>query len=75
MSSNPTFKALSDYLESPVLIKLKGGKSIKGVLVSYDMHLNIILSDAEEIDQNGNSRPLGKILIRGDNVIIISPAK
>lgn len=68
-----TFKMLAEYLESNVLVKLKGGRLIKGTLKSYDQHLNLILADAEELD-DGNARPLGTILVRGDNVVLISPA-
>ena len=68
-----TFKMLAEYLESNVLVKLKGGRLIKGTLKSYDQHLNLILADAEELD-DGNTRPLGTILVRGDNVVLISPA-
>ncbi len=73
MSAGDTFKMLSEYLESNVLVKLKGGRTVKGVLKSYDQHLNLILADAEEIDSKG-SRPLGLVLVRGDNVVMISPA-
>lgn len=68
-----TFKVLSEYLNSSVLVKLKGGKLIKGTLKSYDQHLNLILTDAEELDEEG-TRSLGTVLVRGDNVVMISPA-
>lgn len=74
MSGN-TLKMLSEYLDTPVLVKLKGGRSLKGTLKSYDQHLNLILKDAEELDSEGNSRPVGTVLIRGDNVVMMSPAK
>ena len=68
-----TFRALSEYVGSSVLVKLKGGRGIKGVLKSYDQHLNLIVEGAEELDGDG-SRSLGLVLIRGDNVVIITPA-
>ena len=68
-----TFKLLGEYLNTHVLVKLKGGRHIKGVLKSYDQHLNLILAEAEELE-GSNSRPLGLVLVRGDNVIMISPA-
>ncbi|GAB6148319.1 LSm family protein [Stetteria hydrogenophila] len=68
-----TFKVLSNYLDSSVLVKLKGSRLIKGTLKSYDQHLNLILADAEEIG-DGEPRGLGTILVRGDNVVLISPA-
>jgi small nuclear ribonucleoprotein len=67
--SPSTFRELKNYVGSSVLIKLKGGKGIKGVLKSYDQHLNLIV----EVDSE-SSRMLGLVLIRGDNVILISPA-
>jgi small nuclear ribonucleoprotein len=73
--SGDTFRVLSEYLETQVLVRLKGGRTVKGVLKSYDQHLNLILANAEEVDsKTGNSRPLGLLMVRGDNVVLISPA-
>ncbi len=63
---------LSISLNNIVLVKLKGGRQIRGKLRNYDAHLNLTLDDAEEIIEEGNSN-LGTIILRGDNVIIISP--
>ncbi|MFP3190272.1 MAG: LSm family protein [Thermoproteota archaeon] len=72
MSSSQEF--LQGMMGQPVLIKLKGGREIKGILKSYDIHMNLILQEAEEIQKDGNTRKLGTLIIRGDNVIMISPA-
>jgi len=74
MSAIDTFRMLSEYLNTNVLVKLKGGRTVKGILKSYDQHLNLILANAEEISSKGNNRSLGLILVRGDNVVMISPA-
>lgn len=71
--SPSTLRELRNYVGSIVLVKLKGGKGIKGILRSYDQHLNLIVENAEEVDSE-SSRTLGLVLIRGDNVILISPA-
>lgn len=63
---------LSISLNNIVLVKLKGGRQIRGKLRNYDAHLNLTLDEAEEIIEEGNSN-LGTIILRGDNVIIISP--
>lgn len=55
------------------MIKLRGGKTIRGRLKSYDLHLNIVLDDAEEEVGEGSWRRLGTVLIRGENVVVISP--
>lgn len=66
-------KLLSESLGNIVLVKLKGGREIRGILKSYDQHLNLVLENAEEVKSNGKTRKLGTIIIRGDNVVLISP--
>ncbi len=66
-------KVLAESLGSLVLVKLKGNKEVRGVLKSYDQHMNLVLSDSEEIQSDGSGKKLGTIIIRGDNVILISP--
>lgn len=56
----------------PVIISLKGGREIRGVLQGYDVHMNLVLDKAEEEGENGTVR-LGTLIVRGDNVIYISP--
>ncbi len=67
------FRVLREHLDGNVMVRLKGGKVITGILKSFDQHLNLILAAAEEVDGQ-ETRPLGTILIRGDNVVLISPA-
>lgn len=67
-----TFKVIADYVNSSVLVKMKGNREVKGILTSYDQHLNLILEKAEEVEGK-SSRPLGLVLLRGDNVIAVSP--
>ncbi len=57
----------------PVLISLKGGREIRGVLQGYDVHMNLVLDKAEE-EINGQTVGIGTLIIRGDNVIYISPS-
>ena len=66
-------KILMESLGSIVLVKLKGGREVRGRLKSFDQHLNIVLEDAEEL-KGESTRKLGTIIVRGDNVILISPA-
>ncbi len=73
--SETAHKILASSMGQVVLIKLKGNREVRGKLKSFDHHLNIVLEDAEEIYQNGDQRRLGLIIIRGDNVIMISPAQ
>ncbi|MCE4611465.1 MAG: small nuclear ribonucleoprotein (Sm) [Desulfurococcales archaeon] len=70
----PTLKMLAEYLDTFVLVKLRDGTGIKGKLKTYDQHLNIVLSDAEEYRGGELTRRLGLTLVRGDSVVLISPA-
>jgi small nuclear ribonucleoprotein len=56
-----------------VLLVLKGGKTIRGLLKNYDIYLNVVLENAEEVSRDGKSRELGTIVVRGDNIVIVSP--
>ncbi|MCC6030409.1 MAG: RNA-binding protein [Desulfurococcales archaeon] len=72
--SEAATKLLSETLGKTVLIKLRGDKNIRGKLRSFDIHLNIVLDDAEEIRDDGTSKKLGTVVIRGENVVLISPS-
>lgn len=64
---------LEESLGKIVLIKLRGGKSIRGRLQGFDQHLNLVLEKAEDVTDAENVKDLGLIIVRGDNVIMISP--
>ena len=54
-----------------VLLIMKEHRSIRGILLDFDVHMNLSLNDAEDISDS-NCRKLGKILVRGDNIFVIS---
>tara|TARA_Y100000310_G_scaffold199513_1_gene199487 strand:+ start:460 stop:687 length:228 start_codon:yes stop_codon:yes gene_type:complete len=57
-----------------VLVDLKNGSRYVGKLKAFDIHINVVLEEAEE-HQNGElKRKLGTVFIRGDTITIISPA-
>ena len=66
-------KVLDESINKKVLIKLKGGKTITGTLQGFDQHMNLLLDQSEETASEGESHSLGSIVVRGDNVIMISP--
>ncbi|MDK2915696.1 MAG: small nuclear ribonucleoprotein [Euryarchaeota archaeon] len=57
----------------PVIISLKGGREIRGILQGYDVHMNLVLDKAEE-EVDGATQKLGTLIVRGDNVIYITPS-
>ena len=73
MAADMTFKVLSESIGKVVLIKLKGGKVIRGSLQGFDQHMNLLLENSEELVESGETNSLGTIVVRGDNVILISP--
>ena len=66
-------KELETSMGKLVLIKLKGGKIIRGSLQGFDQHMNLALEKAEEVAEDGQPKPLGTLIVRGDNIIMISP--
>lgn len=64
---------LSQAMESQVMVELKGNRAYRGVLDGYDPHMNLVLKNAEEIVKNEVVRRLEIAIVRGDNVIYISP--
>ncbi|MCQ8897907.1 MAG: small nuclear ribonucleoprotein [Hadesarchaea archaeon] len=66
---------LNRALGSSVLVSLKGGREFRGKLVGFDVHVNLVLEEAEEIQNGEPARRFGTMMIRGDNVVYISPAE
>ena len=73
MSVDIAVKVLDESINKMVLIKLKGNKTIRGNLLGFDQHMNLLLDQSEEVPSEGDSKSLGSIVVRGDNVIMISP--
>lgn len=71
--SEMTTEILQESLGKTVLIRLKGGKSLRAKLKGFDQHLNLVLEDTEDTTDSENVKKLGVLIVRGDNVIIISP--
>ncbi|MEM1689806.1 MAG: LSM domain-containing protein [Candidatus Hadarchaeales archaeon] len=67
------FDALGRALGSIVLVGVKGGKEFRGKLAGFDVHVNIVLDEAEELLNGEVKRRYGKLIIRGDNVVYVSP--
>ena len=45
-----------------------------GKLNAFDIHINVVLEEAEEMIGGQVTRKLGTLFIRGDTIIMISPA-
>jgi len=72
MSQRP-LDILNESLDTPVIVRLKGGRDFRGELQGYDVHLNLVLDKAEELKDGEAIKKFGTIVVRGDNVVYISP--
>jgi small nuclear ribonucleoprotein len=71
--SEMTTEILEQNLGKIVLVRLRGGKSLRGKLKGFDQHLNLVLEETDDTSDIENTKKLGLIIVRGDNVVLISP--
>ena len=64
---------LNKAINQQVIVELKGKRGYRGILDGYDPHMNLVLRNAEETQESEVKRKLDSIIVRGDNVIYISP--
>ena len=57
-----------------VLVHLKGDKQFVGTLLAFDIHINLVLDNTKEMQNNEVTRSIGLTFLRGDTIIFISPA-
>jgi len=64
---------LNDSRNKRIMIELKNGKQFLGNLRSFDIHINIVLTETEEYVDGELKRKLGTAFLRGDTIILIAP--
>ncbi len=72
--SSEIVKTLVDCINKVILIKLRNNEIIQGKLQTFDEHMNLIIIESEDITDD-KVKNLDKIILRGDNVLIISLPK
>ncbi len=72
MESRP-LDALNKSRNKRVIVELKNGRQYVGLLRAFDIHINIVLDEAEERVDNEVKRKLGTVFIRGDTITLLSP--
>jgi small nuclear ribonucleoprotein len=55
-----------------ILVKLKNGEEVTGILKALDLHLNLWLDEADIIKNDSKVR-VGTVLVRGDTIVYASP--
>ena len=56
-----------------ILVQLKNDKQLSGTLLAFDIHINIVLDNAKEMQNGEVKRSIGLTFLRGDTIIFISP--
>jgi small nuclear ribonucleoprotein len=74
MEQSRPLDALNKARGKKVIVDLKNNKQLIGTLNAFDIHINVVLDDAEERQDGNTLRKLGTVFIRGDTIIMLSPA-
>lgn len=75
------FDLLEKSIGKKVIVQTKKYEKLSGMLQAYDLHLNLWLSEVERyvtrFEGDGKETAyvikLGNVLIRGDEVVLVSP--
>jgi small nuclear ribonucleoprotein len=73
MEASRPLDALNDARNKRVIVELKNNKQYIGKLKAFDIHINVVLEEAEERANNEVLRKMGVVFLRGDTITIISP--
>jgi len=74
MAEDRPFDHLNSWIGKPVLVLMKGNVKIRGKLVAFDVHMNVVLNDAESLEEDNSVKvKYGKAMLRGDSLIMITP--
>lgn len=63
---------LEKSVDKRISLLLKDNRTLEGKLTGYDDYMNMVLEDTEERTAD-QERRLGTVILRGNNVVSISP--
>lgn len=73
-SKDRPLDALNFARDKRVMIELKNKQRFAGTLRAFDIHINTVIDDAQELDEDNKPiRNVGKVFLRGDTIVLISP--
>lgn len=67
----PPTQVIERTVPQRVTLRLKDGRSLTGRLVGIDEHMNLVIDDTEETNAEV-SRRLGRVVVRGSNVVSLN---
>jgi U6 snRNA-associated Sm-like protein LSm5 len=70
-------KKVQSMVGTKIQVEMKGSPRyvLEGVLNSVDEYLNLHLLDTVELIGGERTRSLGSVILRGNNIILISPVE
>lgn len=74
MEAERPLDALNAARGKRIIVELKNQKQLIGTLKAFDIHINVVIDNAEEYSEGELKRKLGKVFVRGDTIILISQA-
>ena len=67
-------KVLHSSLNNRVIVELRNRRAYHGILDGYDVpHMNLVLKNADEIVDGESIGKHDMVIVRGDNIIYVSP--
>lgn len=71
---NLIFRFLQNRARVQVWLNENVNLRIEGHIIGFDEYMNLVLDDAAEYYvKTGLTKPIGKILVKGENITLISP--
>ena len=68
-------KKVFSLVDTKILVEIKDDdRKLQGRLVAVDEYLNIHMDETAELVNNQRGRNLGTVVIRGNNILSISPS-
>jgi len=64
-------KLLGRAVNTKITVKLKSGDEYTGILEKCDVNMNLIIVDAEEVNNGTTIAKYGRIFIRGNNILYV----
>lgn len=65
---------LRQSLEKNIMVEVRGKRVYSGILDGYDVYMNLVIRNASETINDENRGIHQRILVRGDNIIFVSPS-
>jgi len=64
--------ALNNARNKRVIVELKNKTQYIGALKAFDIHINVVLDDAELRENSEVKKKVGTVFIRGDTIVSIA---